>query len=416
MARPRKGGLFKNANGVWVFRIQINGKRYTKTTGTKSWPAACAKRREFAEMLGRTDSQELLSSIKIDLERHARETRGDWRLGRIRIEEAWEKVPYVKTARQRERTLAEGTITDNKSQWTQFLKFRAATFPLVEYLDEVTREHVRMFRTDLVARVTGSRVNKIMDTCRIMFNNAGIDSGPFEAWPRCGHVSRHREPLSEAELKKIIGTATGELRLLLVQGMYSGGRLKAIVTRKWRDHVDPELKFIRGVEPKMQHMDKEIRYAVHPLLRQVLGETPIEEREGYVTPGLARKYDKSRSRVSQIVTEHIRRNVVNGASRAIGFHSLRHSVATMLAENGVPQAVAEALLGHNNTYVHRIYIHVGNKAVDDAICGLPWVLDAQKGQEETGDAAATAIQALEKLSPEDREKVLATWQSGNQQG
>ena len=55
----------------------------------------------------------------------------------------------------------------------------------------------------------------------------------------------------------------------------------------------------------------------------------------------------------------------------IGFHSLRHTVATWMAENGVPQAVAEAMLGHNNTYIHRIYVHVGAKAVNNAVSSLP---------------------------------------------
>jgi len=359
-------------------------------------------------MLGRTDKNELLSSIKLDLERQARETRGDWRLGRIRIDDAWEKVPYVKTARQSERTLAPGTVADNKCHWNKFLKWKAATFPLLDFMDQVTREHVRVFRESLAGSCSGARANKIMDTCKIMFRNAGFEDGPLEGWSRFGHVARHREPLTEKELGAVIGNADGELKLLLMQGMYSGGRLKAIVLRKWREHVDPELKFIRGVEPKMAHLDQEIRYAVHPLLRKTLGEVPAEERDGYVTPGLAKKYLRSRSRVSQIVGDHIRGCIADAESRAIGFHSLRHSVATMLAESGVPQAVAEALLGHNNTYVHRIYVHVGNKAVDDAICGLPWIGEKETEIAETNeDRQAAAIAALESLSEEERKKVLA---------
>jgi integrase len=416
MSRPRKGGLYKHANGTWMFRVQVEGRRYVKSTGTSNWQKAVKKKREFMELLNRPARDELLASIRHDLTRKERTGRGDWQLGRITLKDAWEKIPYATTQRQQERALKPGSVQDAKIQWKKLVKWMQTRHPGVIYMDDVTKQHAERFRADLVAsQLSGNRINKVVDHCRVMFRLAGIKPTPFDGLPRRHHTPIHRKPFTAQELQTIVNNSDGELRRLFLQGMYSGGRLKTVVLRKWGDHVDPDLRSIRAVEAKTEHLDQEIRYAIHPCLRAELESIAPEDRTEYVTPKLAKQYLKSRAMVSNKIGMFLRdtcnivtRETVNGKRVTVkGFHSLRHSVATQFAEAGVPQAVAEAILGHNNAYVHKIYVHVGNKAVDSAIEQLPAVgnIAATKAaRTQDADALRKLVGAMAK------EMTAETWE------
>jgi site-specific recombinase XerD len=53
------------------------------------------------------------------------------------------------------------------------------------------------------------------------------------------------------------------------------------------------------------------------------------------------------------------------------FHSLRHTLATILQHNGVPDEVRMSLIGHSSKAVHSKYSHAQEKVMRDAIATLP---------------------------------------------
>lgn len=59
------------------------------------------------------------------------------------------------------------------------------------------------------------------------------------------------------------------------------------------------------------------------------------------------------------------------ACEPLSFHSLRHTCVSMLHAANVPRAVAMEIAGHESTAVHRLYTHVGDDAMRDAIGKLP---------------------------------------------
>jgi site-specific recombinase XerD len=53
---------------------------------------------------------------------------------------------------------------------------------------------------------------------------------------------------------------------------------------------------------------------------------------------------------------------------------MRLSATTLLHEAGIPQAVAQALIGHDSAAVHEVYISVGREALVKAAGSFPDVL------------------------------------------
>ena len=52
-----------------------------------------------------------------------------------------------------------------------------------------------------------------------------------------------------------------------------------------------------------------------------------------------------------------------GPRNRLSFHSLRRTATTLLHEAGIPQAVAQALIGHDSAAIHQVYVSVGKEAL-----------------------------------------------------
>jgi integrase len=62
--------------------------------------------------------------------------------------------------------------------------------------------------------------------------------------------------------------------------------------------------------------------------------------------------------------------------KALGFHSLRHSFISRLANAEVPADVRKQLVGHSSDDIHRRYVHLDLSLQTKAIAGLSSLLPA----------------------------------------
>jgi integrase len=65
------------------------------------------------------------------------------------------------------------------------------------------------------------------------------------------------------------------------------------------------------------------------------------------------------------------RTLDRGNVEPLSFHSLRRSAATFMHEAGIPQAVVQAMIGHDSAAVHDLYVSVGRDASQIAAAALP---------------------------------------------
>ena len=235
-----------------------------------------------------------------------------------------------------------------------------------------------------------------------------IPLGDVSAMKRSG---RHRRPptvLTQEEVKKMLGQMDGT-HLLMAQLLYGCGlRLMECIRLRVQD-VDfgRHQLFIRGAKggkDRVVMIPKKIEAALKVHHARVLDLHKKDVAEGfgqvYIPEALARKFPKAETdagwqyffpskersvdpRSGKTMRHHVlesglQKAVKLAAARAeihrrVGCHTLRHSYATHLLENGVNIRVVQELMGHSSVETTEIYTHVMQKdvrAVESPLDGI----------------------------------------------
>lgn len=323
----------------------------------------------------------------------------------VRIVDGWEA--YEVTPRTMRPDSGPGTMEQYAYQWQRFEKWITANHPEAVTLRDVTEDHAAAYAGDLqAAGLSGATVNKHIALLKLVFRilkkQAGLTLDPWEGMRPAKHRPQGRRELSTVELRRVCESATGEMRLLLALGIYTGMRLADCATLR-RDAIDAAQGVIMVTPVKTSHTSgKQVRVPIHATLREMLKDTPAAGE--YVLPETASTYDGRRDTITDRVQRHFWANGIDCHARgtgqqierdaagnplrdaagrvrmvatgkravvSVGFHSLRHSFVSLCRAGGVPLSVVESLVGHSNPNMTRLYTHTSGGEADKAVKSLP---------------------------------------------
>lgn len=388
MGRKTTGTIFKRGKIYWL-KWTFEGLRHQISLDTKSKGAAEKKAKEkllpFLAQDAATTAR-LLSDTARSAEDTAAAIQEQLR-PRLLIADAWQLYEDDPTRPE----CKEISLSDNRNRWNKFTAWATAKPPAgpgLVNMEDVTQDHASLF-TKTLTGLSGNRFNKIRQQCQLMFHTLAPRCAnmvnPFERIARKRLTPRGRRELSEAELRVVCGAAEGELRTLLGIGLMTGMRLHDACCLQW-ESVNLNRNIISIIPHKTERSGKAIVIPIHPELRGLLSETPLEKRQGDVLPEAADQYRKDKSSLCKRIREHfenceIQTQERNGKGRAVttvGFHSMRHSFVSLSAAAGVPLPVIQALVGHSNPQIQRLYLHIGETQARDAVNSLPAVWTEHK--------------------------------------
>lgn len=163
--------------------------------------------------------------------------------------------------------------------------------------------------------------------------------------------------LSREEIKRIIeNTKNNKHKLMIILSYSSGLRVSEIVNLKVKDlNLDEftiHLKRAKGMKDRITIFPEKILNEIKNLIAgKNLNDYVFEsERGGKLTTATAQK----------VFIKSLQRSKIN---KTATFHSLRHSFATHLLENGTDIRYVQELLGHSNIRTTQIYTHVMNPMI-----------------------------------------------------
>jgi site-specific recombinase XerD len=172
--------------------------------------------------------------------------------------------------------------------------------------------------------------------------------------------------LSKEEIERLIHVEPNLIHRLLLMIIYSSGlRVSEAVALKPSD-----IDFARGVLHIRSAKGRKDRFVMlsHRVKKHLDGLTPCLRDPAWLFPG-ARSGSHLSIRSAQHIFEHAR--IKAAIEKPVSIHSLRHSFATHLLENGSDIRFIQNLLGHSSIRTTERYTHVARRS---ALC-IPSPLD-----------------------------------------
>jgi integrase len=323
----------------------------------------------------------------------------------VKIADAWDT--YERLPKNMRPDSGDTTLEQYAFQWGRFSRWIGENHPEAVTLRDVTEDHAAAYAADLEASgMSGATINKHFALLRLVFRfirkQAGITADPWGDIRPAKHRAKGRRELTTVELRRVCDEASGELRVMLAAGLYTGMRLADCALLRW-DEIDFAQGVIMATPKKTERTSgKQVRIPLHASLREILQALP--RKAEYVLPETAIDYQARRDYVTDKIQRHFRAcgidvhspgtggqierdgagapvrddagrvRIVDTGKRAVvavGFHSLRHSFVSMCRAAGVPLSVVESLVGHSNPNTTRLYSHTGDGAAEQAIAGIP---------------------------------------------
>ena len=255
----------------------------------------------------------------------------------------------------------------------------------------ITALEVERFRNaELEAGKTPGTANFAVKVLRAVFNTArrrGLcPSNPAEAVEMLPEVCEERLPFSKDQVKDLLAVAGNEWRGMILLGYHTGIRLSDAANLTWAnvDLLNRILVFrARKTAGRIKAAQKDSVVYMHPDLVSYFESLAVsDDANASVFPSLYRKTPGSHGGLSNgfgrlMHLAGIRAPLgpeKRGKGRqfkALGFHSLRHSFISRLANSEVPADVRKQIVGHSSDDIHRRYVHLDLSFQAKAIENLP---------------------------------------------
>jgi len=387
--RSKGAGTLVLRGKTWFARWQVNGKVFTKSTGT-------ASRREAEKILDEFVAPFRLKGEGRTLEAVAARLGGvQAQIAKIEDEapatsifDGWQA--YIDQHNRPD--TGESTLGVYELQYEAFARWYAENYPertdsdkkrIRWQLRDVTQEQAERYAGHLLKRVSASTFNRHINLLtlvwRVLEETARLSVNPWKKIGRKRFQVHSRRELTLEELGRVCEAAQGEMRLLLAVGIYTGLRLGDAACLDWGS-VDMMKGIISVVPSKTaRRSQKRVTIPIHATLFALLADCPENRRKGFVMPKTAERYHvfdgalaKDVAKLFQSVGIETRSETKGQRARVdCGFHSLRHTFVSLCAAGGIPQSVVQSLVGHGSPAMTQHYTHIGIETAKNAVDLLP---------------------------------------------
>lgn len=186
----------------------------------------------------------------------------------------------------------------------------------------------------------------------------GITANPFSTLPR-EHTPGRDVAITVEMLRRWIGCASYHVRLAVAIGALAPKmRLRTILELRW-SQIDTGGQWITVTKHKTARSTGAQVVPISAALREILDDARVRAPKGatHVVTYQGRAVSSIRDGVRAAVVE-ARLPYGRATEGGITFHTIRHSMATMLAELGEPEKARAEALGHADIATTQRYTHL----------------------------------------------------------
>lgn len=280
---------------------------------------------------------------------------------------------------------AVSTVARYKSVVDRFLDFLPATRRTASIRSLSPSEIERFRNAELESGKSASTCDFGLTVISSILNSAhrkGLTlTNPALAVDKLKGVMEERLPFTEAQVKQLLAKADDEWTGMILFGFFAGIRLNDAANLLW-ENIDLKEQTVTFLEQKTAGRKRRenpvTAVVLHPDIIGWLKARPAGIAKAPLFPSLVGKKSGSAGGLSNafnlimdatdIVVATGRKATGKGRTfRKLGFHSLRHSMISNLANVDVSADVRQAMAGHSSDDIHRRYVHLDVSAQRAAV-------------------------------------------------
>jgi integrase len=293
-------------------------------------------------------------------------------------------------------TTSEGTLTRYKGIVDEFVA-HVGQKRAEAGIETVTAGEVKLFR-DQQVRDGKSRTtaNLAIKTLRALFNDARreglISVNPAEAVKTFNFEKESRDVFTHEQLRAIIGVAHGEWKTVILLAYYGGLRLSDAASLSWQNvsFERHEIRFFPRKTARVakrqpdwkKHVMGQLEIPLMPEVEKHLLSLPSsDDVNAKLSPtlaikstggnhGLSREFQRLMEKAEVVSDLGAEKEGKGRQFRTLGFHSLRHTFVSELANADVPADVRRQISGHSDEKIHERYTHLELESKQRALAKL----------------------------------------------
>jgi len=338
----------------------LSSKGETKPATQKRYKSSIAL---FLAHIGEKAEQKLESITKSDIRKFRDDIRAGWQPNKKAQKKAKKKSDKAKALKKREPTPVRTATTTNQIAADVNGMFRTAVKEGV-LLASPCSSLSRLRETDSSQR----EVYTIEEITKL------VDAAGDPAWQTKIYSARNPNLKSRAARSE-------DWQGMILMAFYAGPRLGDCAAMRWKN-VNLERKNIVFMPQKTDAKKKILDVPLHERLTRWLQERPNKDPEEPVFPSLVNTSVSGKTGLSLQFVAIMNHAAVDRcttrpheegrrAQHARGFHALRHSLTSALANADVSEEVRRKIVGHESPDVHAIYTHHEHQTLARAIDKLP---------------------------------------------
>jgi integrase len=206
-------------------------------------------------------------------------------------------------------------------------------------------------------------------------------SNQADAVEKIESKAEEREPFTPEELVSLMKIASKEWRGMISLGAHCGLRINDAANLVWENIDLPSATLTFWPNKTAAKSSKALVIAMHPELVQVLRELSQGIGKAPVFPslfgkkpgsggGLSNQFSALMNQAGVVVKLGKEKAGKGRRTRSKGFHSLRHTMISRMADEEIPADVRKAIAGHGSDDIHNRYVHLSLDAQRAAITRL----------------------------------------------
>ena len=312
-----------------------------------------------------------------------------------------------------------------------FVSWLRKEYSAIELIQNVTEEMAAEYMALYWKKgISAKSFNTLLNSLSIAFRLFLKEDEPFRNIPRKSGMSQERYPFSIEQLKSIWKLLSSEdfylpdkeeMKVLYILALNTGLRCGDICQLRWNT-VNMEHRTITLMPSKTSHSSgKKVVIPVNQCAYDAL--TALERSGDNVLPNVAKRYKKSSATIYYLTRAMLEQAGIKTTEKSddrhrsvaivrYGFHSFRHTFASMLIEQGASQTAVSRLLGHTTLAMTDRYVHIGDQTKIKAVEALPSLVLSPSHAPKTPSVTVPLEDQLHHLTDEQSEK-LGHWLEHN---